>query len=83
MSESKSAALIAEGDQASVTGVEWEWVGQAYEANGFLRIQNNQLTPEKFGEWRALMSSYPRVEILRRIKAVPAGPWQEVPSGGR
>lgn len=57
---------------------EWEYVGRAFEHGGFMRIRNDQLTPEKFDSWRKLMAQYPRVEILKRVKAVPAGPWLPV-----
>ena len=57
---------------------EWEYVGMAFEHGGFMRIRNDQLAPEKFDSWRKLMKQYPRVEILKRVKAVPAGPWLPV-----
>lgn len=57
---------------------EWEYVGVAFEHGGFMRIRNDQLVPEKFESWRKLMTKYPRVEILKRVKAVPAGPWLPV-----
>lgn len=57
---------------------EWEYVGMAFEHGGFMRIRNDQLVPEKFDSWRKLMAQYPRVEILKRVKAVPAGPWLPV-----
>lgn len=63
---------------AAPAETEWEYVGQVFEANGFMRYQNDQLTPEKFYGWRKLMTRYPRVEIWKRSKA---GPWLPVPGG--
>ena len=57
---------------------EWEYVGVAFEHGGFMRVRNDQLVPEKFESWRKLVAQYPRVEILKRVKAVPAGPWLPV-----
>ena len=75
-----AAAIIAALDGAPEP--EWEYVGMAFEHGGFMRIRNDQLVPEKFDSWRKLVAQYPRVEILKRIKSVSAGPWMPVESEG-